>query len=722
MKRICFLLAAFCACQLASNAQRMNAMSEHDWEDLMHLSKHPNELSPNHFEHFPLYMIHGEPVLSIFGLKTSAWDRNQLEQEGAQVGSVTGDVVTIKVPLRLMAEVHWANYFRYLEIPAKVYPTLDRARHDVRADSVQMGWGLPQAFTGKDVIIGVTDWGFDYTHPMFYDTLQQETRVLAAWDQYRSAGDAPAGFNYGVEFEGASALLNALGDTANIYSYNTHGTHVAGIAGGGGAGTVYRGMAPEAEFLFATFLIDAASVIDAYHWMQDKATSVNKRLVINQSWGLYYMGTLDGNSLLSQAIDALSADGVVFCNSAGNNGDANFHIKKTFNQDTLLSRIVFDSYAGNPNMWGESITIWGEPGQSFDAGLSLYTSVNALIQAGPWWSSANAPSYFEDVFVVGTDTIYYNVTVDAAHPLNGRPHMRIRIKNTHGSIKVALKATASSGTIHAWNVVELVNGVGNWGLSFLTVGTQGVAGDANYSISEPSCTGSIISVAAYSASYTNSVGMQAGGQIAPFSSLGPLMTEARKPDIAAPGVNVASSISAWTDAAYSPVDYINFNGQQYDFARFSGTSMASPCVTGIVALMLDANPALSAQEVKDIIMLTAREDSYTGNIPDEGSLQWGHGKINAYAAVLLALATDVEEHQINSDFKLYPNPSSGLVHNNWRFDQMPCDVFAYDLAGKKQVLPCSASWQLQHWPSGIYVMEFRPRNGESSHWVRWVKE
>lgn len=705
-----------------SNAQQMSAMTEHAWHQLLHLCKQPEAITESDYERFPLYRMHGEPTLSLFGLKHANWNRTELEMQGVHVGSVTADVVTWKVPLRLLDDIVWSHYFRYIEIPAKVYPMLDRARHDVRADSVQMGWGLPQAYTGKDVIIGVTDWGFDYTHPMFYDTLQQETRVLAAWDQYRQAGSSPTGFNYGVEFEGSTELLAALGDTANIYSYNTHGTHVSGIAGGGGAGTVYRGMAPEAEFLFATFLIDAASVIDAYHWMNSKATALNKRLVINQSWGLYYMGTLDGQSLLSQAIDALSSEGVVFCNSAGNNGDANFHIKKSFNQDTLISKIVFDSYAGNPNMWGESITIWGEPGQSFDAGLSLYTSVNALIQSGPWWSSATSPSYFEDVFVVGADTIYYNVTVDAAHPLNGRPHMRIRVKNTHGSIKVALKATAPSGTIHAWNVVELVNGVGNWGLSFLTVGTQGVAGDANYSISEPSCTGSIISVAAYSASYTNSVGMQAGGQIAPFSSLGPLITEARKPDIAAPGVNVASSISAWTDASYSPVDYITFNGQQYDFARFSGTSMASPCVTGIAALMLDANPALTTQEVKDIIMLTAREDSYTGNIPDEGSLQWGHGKINAHAAVLLALSTGINEQLPDNDFALFPNPSRGEIQHTWRFDQRPCDVYAYDLTGKKQSLPSANTWQLNHWPAGIYVIEFRPSNGDASQWVRWVKE
>ena len=101
-------------------------------------------------------------------------------------------------------------------------------------------------------------------------------------------------------------------DTANIYSYATHGTHVAGIAGGSGAGTIYRGLAFESQFLFATFLVDEGAVLDAWDWMYQKAQSAGKRLVVNMSWGLYHIGTLVGNSLLSQAIDGYSALGVVF--------------------------------------------------------------------------------------------------------------------------------------------------------------------------------------------------------------------------------------------------------------------------------------------------------------------------------------------------------------------------------------------------------------------------
>ncbi|MBR6920264.1 MAG: hypothetical protein IKN37_08130, partial [Bacteroidales bacterium] len=70
---------------------------------------------------------------------------------------------------------------------------LDKAVPDGKVDNVWKGTDLTQGFTGKGVIIGVTDWGFDYTHPVFYDTSMTRYRVLRAWDQYRKAGPAPEG-------------------------------------------------------------------------------------------------------------------------------------------------------------------------------------------------------------------------------------------------------------------------------------------------------------------------------------------------------------------------------------------------------------------------------------------------------------------------------------------------------------------------------------------------
>ena len=91
--------------------------------------------------------------------------------------------------------------------------------------------------------------------------------------------------------------------------------------------------------------------------------------------------------------------------------------------------------------------------------------------------------------------------------------------------------------------------------------------------------------------------------------------------------------------------------------------MATPCVAGIVSLILDANPTLSSQQVKDIIKTTARLDNYTGNIVAPGDPKWGMGKVNAYAAVQLALNTaSLDENTKLVPFVLYPNPTAEVLH------------------------------------------------------------
>ena len=71
-------------------------------------------------------------------------------------------------------------------------------------------------------------------------------------------------------------------------------------------------MAPSVEFLFATLMVDEASALDAFEWMQNIAEADGKRLVINNSWGLPQWGTPDGSALSNQFIDAMSDEGVVF--------------------------------------------------------------------------------------------------------------------------------------------------------------------------------------------------------------------------------------------------------------------------------------------------------------------------------------------------------------------------------------------------------------------------
>ena len=84
-----------------------------------------------------------------------------------------------------------------VELASKAVPDLERARVGTRVDSVHAGINLPQAFHGEGVLIGVLDWGFDYTHPNFYDTTLTSTG-FGARGPIPHPAPAPAGFEYGM--------------------------------------------------------------------------------------------------------------------------------------------------------------------------------------------------------------------------------------------------------------------------------------------------------------------------------------------------------------------------------------------------------------------------------------------------------------------------------------------------------------------------------------------
>jgi minor extracellular serine protease Vpr len=683
----------------------------------------PNEML---LESYPIYRINGAYFLSVLTKVSPLFSVSEVKKKGVIFGSQIKDIVSLKLPLSDLENALMLSGVTYLEMASKIKPDLDKAVKDTRADSVQYGFGLPQSYTGRNVLIGITDWGFDYSHPMFYDTLMGQSRVLAAWDQYKTSGPAPSGFSYGTEYDTPAELMAAQSDTVNIYSYATHGSHVAGIAGGGGAGTAYRGVGFDAQFLFTTFLIDNGSVLDAYAWMYQKSLDEGKRLVINQSWGLHHIGTLDGNSLLSQALDNYSDLGVVFCSSAGNNGGVNFHIKHTFTGETIKSRVSFNSYSSPATMWGQSLSMWGEEGNSFSSGILVLNSSNVEQNESPWYSTSSTLDYVDTFLVVGVDTIFYNISADDVHPLNNRPQMRLRVKCTNTSLKIVMKSMADSGIVHYWNVVELTSDVGNWGLPFSSLGAGYVTGDANYGISEPACTKKVISVAAYSSEYLNSTGTgYLGGTIAGFSSFGPTLDERVKPDISAPGVNIGSSISSYTDNNYTLLTSVDFNGRTYPFARFSGTSMSGPMVAGIVSLILEANPLLSAAQVKQIITQTARTDNHTGVISQEGSLRWGWGKIHAYKAVQLALQTTgvgVLPQKEKEEVRVCPNPVTDqltIVHTGeekiTRIEIVAIDGSVKTMMNTKEVTVPTA-----HLQAGYYFL--RLSFGEKMVQVPFIKQ
>ena len=153
--------------------------------------------------------------------------------------------------------------------------------------------------------------------------------------------------------------------------------------------------------------------------------------------------------------------------------------------------------------------------------------------------------------------------------------------------------------------------------------------------------------------------------------------------------------------------------------------MASPATSGIIALMLQANPNLNPTEVRNILAQTAILDTFTGPLTSAGDINWGHGKINAYQAVIAAAALNTGVTTIPGatlNCSLYPNPNKGtftINYNSNADDNMNIEVF--DLNGHQvfnEVWSVSAGMNTKNLnisklASGIYISRLSSTQGSA---------
>lgn len=223
----------------------------------------------------------------------------------------------------------------------------------------------------------------------------------------------------------------------------------------------------------------------------------------------------------------------------------------------------------------------------------------------------------------------------------------------------------NSGASRSWTSGSFRNRLNQLDFSGTYIG-----GNGDYTAGENGGTSkAVISVGAYAArtafwnvrnKWVNDSGYTVPGRIAGFSSRGPTVDGRIKPDISAPGYDVPSSVNNEQMAIWMfdkvVLKTVFRNDTQYWMCN-SGTSMASPHVTGIVALMLQANPGLDPAEALDILHSTAAQDQFTGAVPN---YQYGYGKVDAYAAVMRTVATSVYAPSLaQAQVKIYPNPAGG---------------------------------------------------------------
>lgn len=721
---ICFLINS----ELFAQAQ-LNASARVFQRELARHQTPNNHLLPENFiQDYDLININGSYHIGVLAIV----DDNLVDRPSLNALNVINDtrlkqLWSMRVPVENFNAFTQLSGLKYIEVGEPVSPDLRLAIPSARVDSVNAGLGgLSQTYTGKGVIVAIIDWGFDYTHPNFYDTSLTNLRISRAWDQNKLSGPPPQGYSFGTEYVGQNALLAAACDTLYVFGPSSHGTHVGGIAGGSGGGTQHRGAAFESELIFISLRRDAPSLIDAFSYVANYAASVNKPFVVNMSFGSH-LGPHDGTDMKNLGIDILHGPGKIFVGSAGNNGTSatssglsTFHLDKDFAvtpDDTLKTVVNFVNISGG---FGQTLSMWGSEYSDFSVALRLVDNSDSTLYETPFFHSANEP-LVNDTILVGPDSLIIRIQSTAKHFLNNKPNIRLEVKKT-GTNKLVLLATSDNCHLHIWNNVRMNNRYTNWGIPLTSNYPGAVSGDHHYGLGEPAGVGrNVITVGSYRAEYLHVNDMWYFGDISNFSSYGPTVDERTKPDITSTGQSVVSSVNSFDTSIDQGniVESVHFQGRDYPYVAYSGTSMSGPMVTGIVALMLEAFPNMSATQAKEILKMTARLDEHTGQIGPEGHLQWGWGKANALAAVLAAeTLSSVKSTALDKNlFSMFPNPASSnvniLFNDN---DAQLREIAIYDMEGKNVKTIAGLSLSSSHTvdvsslPAGIYLIKVQTEN------------
>ena len=577
----------------------------------------------------------------------------KLEAYGVSVngGKKAVKFKSVTIPVDQFVSFVEANIADFVDIGDKAEIQMDSARYYSHADWAQAGTNgsnitLPKGYCGKGIVVGIVDIGFDYTHRNFWDSTETVFRVKRVWDQNNN-GTAPSGFNYGNELKTQSAILSAL------YSHNdeTHGSHVAGIAGGGGttASSVkrYKGMAPESDLVFVATSGNSSRLYDGIAYVLDYADSVGKPCVINLSWGSQ-VGPHDGKAAIDQncdyLLDSFYTEGSLIVISAGNDGAKPLHQSKTFsrNDSVLRTFMVTTTYGNRVKNY---LDIWGQVGNTFAAKVSIVDTTNGNVIATTRFDLSSLSGSVSNSLVISNCTIQYYL--EPTSYLNSKPHIQLYINNNSESTatrKVMIEVVARQGTVHEWAYNSYLSSCNRQGA---------VSGNTNYTINAWGQGNRQIMVASHNTRRKWGIGYyltsySGTGYISSFSSIGPsLGANLIKPDIAAPGCMIVSSYNQYASASYDYrfiTDTIPNGNHISVFGAMQGTSMAAPACTGILALWLEAYPYLTPAQAKYIFQNYSITDAYTGTIPSNGSVYFGRGKINAFAglnAILQKIAPPV---------------------------------------------------------------------------------
>ena len=349
-----------------------------------------------------------------------------LRAQGARIRGVVGNLVLMEASYSKLETLVAVKGVMKIDLGPRVSRQTDITRSVTQAGDVISGTGekLPQAYTGKGVMVGIIDAGFDLTHPM----LKDKDGKLRVKSYYAPGMTIPGGEQIiiGPDTLTGSALTKAddMLDTLKVKSLgDSHGTHCITIAAGstmsdvkGVGGQPLGGMAPEADILIATWGEDddfydyiseneidgtALEISESLFYMGNEAQKAKKPLVVSISYNSFD-GWHDGNSNMARTIGYYAKDmniPIMLCtaNSGGEDWCTYLNMK-TKAKDTL------NVYASNGG------SVWG--GMKTTKNVKFIVSIASGIDGHVYYKAPFSYNSDPDVGKHG-EGLWFNVGKDA---------------------------------------------------------------------------------------------------------------------------------------------------------------------------------------------------------------------------------------------------------------------------------------------------------------------
>jgi subtilisin family serine protease len=548
-------------------------------------------------------------------------------------GAVLGPVATAsRVPLAKVAELARDPAIARIEPATRYHVMNDVSVPETGAPTV---WTQYSA-TGQGVIVAVIDTGIDPDHPDFQHP-NKTTRILQLLD-LAQPGNGPLG---GTLF--SSAQIDAGIKTSDPVG---HGTHVAGTAAGGGqADLAFSGMAPEADLLIVNASrggdgsFSSTDIVNSLAYVDARATALGKPYVANLSLG-GHAGAHDGTALEEVAIDNLvgvGKAGKAVVIAAGNDrSGAPRHAQGMVEAAGLTINLGVPNYPPQAGSFNDyvAVSLWYEASSDFR--ITLTSPSNHTF--GPFspnqWNGESGESTTDGLVGVAN-------ALGGVDPENGDREVQIVI--------IDGPTPPADGT---WHIrIDGDTGPVDAYVAQTTIGAQFTNHPAQGGfVAEPGTARNAITVGAYLTKLVwtdldlNEHDLRTyfpnaeAGQLADFSNVGPTRDGRLKPEITAPGQEIASTYTADANPSV-PVSAYRTPIPQFpnfflvaggDYAIQQGTSQASPHVAGAVALLLQLHPDWDQLDLRRALTGSARADAYTGPVPNDF---FGFGKLDVLAAV-----------------------------------------------------------------------------------------